>query len=847
MELEIGKPTSNSIFIFNIEIYFSMKQFTFFIFVFSTIIANAQKIIFVDANNTSSVKNGLSWQTALDNLQTALVSATASNNQVWVAKGVYYPTNDNNKDTAFIVNKGVKFYGAFEGSEKSIYERKLNKNTTILSGNIGSKADSTDNSYNIIRCINCDSSTIIDGFQIEAGYAYNSDALEPVEGHMKCGSGVFIDGISQGINASPIIKNCKFYNNAARTQGGAIYYFQNNKSNANIIVKNCYFVNNKSFYGSGIYYRSTSSFTQNSLVDSCIFEKNYARAEGTGIYLSNENPNQTFRINNSFFKNNIAISEGGGIMGWFYVSTNHKNAFHIKNCLFDNNKANGGSSISISSYTSIIKPKLENVSFINHKTKMISLFNTSAKDTTSLNYCYFYGNNTKNSISGSNLTILNSKFISNIDSLSQIRVSSFSGGIKSFSIVENCMFANNTTLFSLVGTSKDSARITIKNSTFWNNNSILNSSGTGVLNFDPNKKNYIFSLANFKNCIFQKNNPINKNIFDGQTAITLENCGIDLDSIENYLNKDSNNGKILIYGKSNIVNKYFIDTSTYKLFPCSPAINAGNNVLSSDLLTDIDGKPRFRHGKIDIGPYEYDEYDVSKYEIKPTICESKQGIFTPTLTGNCSNTPMITWKNDKNVSGTGGNNLGAGVYTFFVKDSNDCVDTVKNIKIDNKSFIGLSNATLKGVSKAGEKDGSVGIVAMTNAMPPFKYLWSTGDTTAQITKLGVGIYAVSVTDANGCFFTTSFQVSISTNVFDNIGNFDFQVFPSPVDDNLTLVFEGEEMDFYLLNQQGKLLLEQQNAKDKTQIDVSNLAAGFYILQAKNKKGKMINKKVIVQH
>jgi hypothetical protein len=823
-----------------------MKHTSLLIFLFFTLTINAQKIIFVDLNNTSSVKNGLSWQTAFNDLQTALVSAI-SNTQVWVAKGAYYPTNNNNTDIAFIVNKGVKLYGSFEGTEKSIYGRKLDKNITILSGNIGNKSDSTDNSYNIIRCINCDSTTIIDGFQMEYGYAYNSDELEPFGGNRKSGSGIFIDGITQGINASPIIKNCKFYNNSAQSRGGAIYYFQNDKSNANIIIKNCSFENNKSFYGSGIYYHSASSFIQKSIVDSCSFEKNYARAEGASIYLYNENPNQTFQISNSSFKNNTAISEGGGIMGWFYVSTNYKSAFHLRNCLFDNNKANGGTSITLGSQLSVINPKLENIKFTNHKSRTINSFLMNWKDTATYNNCYFNKNNVLHSIAVSNLIISNSKFISNIDSLSQLVTAPFGGIQRSFSTVINSIFVNNTNLFKLIGTTKDSAKLTIKNSTFYNNNSILSSSGKGVFSFDPNNKNYIFSVANFKNCIFQKNNPINKNIFNGQTAIVLENCGIDLDSIENYLSKDKNNGKILIYGKDNIVNQYFIDTSSYKLYTCSPAINAGNNALSIGLLTDIDDKARFLHGKIDIGAYEFDEFDVSSYNTKPTICESKQGSFSPILTGNCINNPIITWRNDKNTSGTGGNNLGEGIYTFFVKDSNNCVDTVKNVKIDSKGIIGLSSATLKGVSKAGEKDGSIGILGLTSATPPIKYIWSTGDTTAQITKLGVGIYAVSVTDANGCFFSTSFQISIATSVFENKDNFTFQVLQNPVDDYLTLVFEGEKIDFYLFNQQGKLCVQQQNVQDKVKVDVANLAAGFYILQAKNSKGVVTNKKIIVQH
>ncbi len=51
------------------------------------------------------------------------------------------------------------------------------------------------------------------------------------------------------------------------------------------------------------------------------------------------------------------------------------------------------------------------------------------------------------------------------------------------------------------------------------------------------------------------------------------------------------------------------------------------------------------------------------------------------------------------------------------------------------------------VSHAGAEDGSIEAVAV-GGMPPYSFLWNTGDTVAELTGLGAGTYSVTVTDQN---------------------------------------------------------------------------------------------------
>jgi len=121
--------------------------------------------------------NGSSWEDAFTDLQDALAAADSSD-QIWVARGVYYPTNDTtDRDTSFELKNGVALYGGFAGYESSLDERDWETKITVLSGDIDHN-DHTDtngvvidpdsivgnNSYHVVRAESIDSTAILDGF-----------------------------------------------------------------------------------------------------------------------------------------------------------------------------------------------------------------------------------------------------------------------------------------------------------------------------------------------------------------------------------------------------------------------------------------------------------------------------------------------------------------------------------------------------------------------------------------------------------------------------------------------------------------------------------------------------------
>ncbi|MDC1222170.1 T9SS type A sorting domain-containing protein [Salibacteraceae bacterium] len=115
----------------------------------------------------------------------------------------------------------------------------------------------------------------------------------------------------------------------------------------------------------------------------------------------------------------------------------------------------------------------------------------------------------------------------------------------------------------------------------------------------------------------------------------------------------------------------------------------------------------------------------------------------------------------------------------------------------------------------GDMDGA--LTANANGANPITYLWSTTDTSATISNIGIGTYTVTATDSAGCFN------SISTNMFSPpalAGSFDKveTLCESSTDGSITLNPSGGTPPYsYSWSSGGTGLTE------------SNLAAGAYIV------------------
>ncbi|MDX2250627.1 MAG: PKD domain-containing protein [Bacteroidia bacterium] len=98
-------------------------------------------------------------------------------------------------------------------------------------------------------------------------------------------------------------------------------------------------------------------------------------------------------------------------------------------------------------------------------------------------------------------------------------------------------------------------------------------------------------------------------------------------------------------------------------------------------------------------------------------------------------------------------NLAAGVYTGTVTDSLGCTLASPSIVVDEPDSIAVALDAITNVVCPDDTDGSI-TISVSGGTAPYSFLWSNGDTTEDLTNVGVGAYSGTLTDANGCTFSS---------------------------------------------------------------------------------------------
>ncbi len=221
---------------------------------------SAQATIRYVKPTASGSGDGSSWANASANLQ-AMINASSAGDQVWVAAGTYKPTTTTNRSISFSLKNGVAVYGGFNGTETLLSQRNWVTNVTILSGDIGTPGDNSDNSYHVVYNSGINSTAVLDGFTITKG---------------RTGISIFPDNAGGGMlnsYSSPTLINCSFSENTAGF-GGGMY-----NDHSSPTLTNCSFSGNTTYNGGGGIYNYSSSPT----LTNCSFSGNTATFGGGGI------------------------------------------------------------------------------------------------------------------------------------------------------------------------------------------------------------------------------------------------------------------------------------------------------------------------------------------------------------------------------------------------------------------------------------------------------------------------------------------------------------------------------------------------------------------------------------
>ena len=143
-------------------------------------IPGSRLLVDIDA---SGISNGADWENAYSSFSNAFFNAEECPiDEIWVSKGVYLPTNNNDRNISFLPPQETSIYGGFAGNESDLNQRDWIENETILSGDIGIPIKTEDNSKHVVNLSETEEPVLLDGFIIEKGYAKFSGQTDNIGG-----------------------------------------------------------------------------------------------------------------------------------------------------------------------------------------------------------------------------------------------------------------------------------------------------------------------------------------------------------------------------------------------------------------------------------------------------------------------------------------------------------------------------------------------------------------------------------------------------------------------------------------------------------------------------------------
>lgn len=190
-------------------------------------------------------------------------------------------------------------------------------------------------------------------------------------------------------------------------------------------------------------------------------------------------------------------------------------------------------------------------------------------------------------------------------------------------------------------------------------------------------------------------------------------------------------------------------------------------------------------------------------------------------------------------------NIGAGSYTLFITDANDCQFDTTFI-ISNPEPLAANTS----FTSTNSNTGTASVTASGGTMP-YSYLWSNGATTATIINLTIGTYTVTITDANGCILSSEVTVEMLSSTVQTTDIQSFEIYPNPnqgqFDIDISLA-ERQDIKVLIYNMMGQqihqsILENQQNIKQQMNLPTST--AGVYWLVLKTENGQ-VSKRFIIK-
>ncbi len=573
----------------------------FFLFVASA--ARAGTILHVD-DDAATGGDGATWANAFAHLQDALASASNPANgvsEIRVAQGMYYPDRNElnplgtgDRAASFQLLDGVALLGGYAGlGAPDPDARDVTTNQTVLTGDLNDDdlpdfVNNGENSYHVLTTPGAGGTSRIDGFIVRSGNADGitdqgeGGGLRHVSGHIdllnttfqgnwaKRGGGLFLFGV----NTSASLGNCTIEAGFAAERGGGIA-----SRSSDVTLTNCSVVGNATGDKGGGIWRKWGIVT---LVDSSV-TANVAVGAGGGAYSENSG---NLTMSGSTVSQNSVTSDlpgyGGGLIAINSTIT-------LNSCTFSGNDAPVGGAIAMFDATVDIADCM----FRECTAGAGGAIEASSSDLSVVRSA-FIGNAAESaggaiqSVTGSNALIVHAHFIGNSAGGAAGAYDCGAGHI----VFVGCVFAGNDggefggalTSFQAI------PDVTVINSSFSGN---VAAQGAGIFLAGSSPGTTLTNCILWGNESFQGTNESAQLSAPEPGAFSVNHSAIQ--GLTGSFGGVGNTGADPMFidadGADNLAGT---EDDDLRLAANSPLIDAGdNNGVPADILTDLDGNPRF--------------------------------------------------------------------------------------------------------------------------------------------------------------------------------------------------------------------------------------------------------------
>ncbi|HWB63482.1 MAG TPA: C10 family peptidase [Chitinophagales bacterium] len=229
---------------------------------------------------------------------------------------------------------------------------------------------------------------------------------------------------------------------------------------------------------------------------------------------------------------------------------------------------------------------------------------------------------------------------------------------------------------------------------------------------------------------------------------------------------------------------------------------------------------------------------VDATTVDATGCTSATGGANVSVTGGSGSGYLYNWNTGSTTDAI--SDVAAGDYSLTVTDGNSCT-TVIDVVVNQPYALSVST----NVTASGNNNGTA-TVDVSGGSSPYNYSWSSGAVTQTATGLAPGDYTVTVTDAQGCFSTAAATVEQATGINNTQATNSFSLFPNPAKNEITVHFAAYTTGTSIVVEDilGKTLLTMPVTAPETQVDLSALPNGVYLLQLNQVAKRTVRKFVV---